>query len=185
VGAAALVGGVAGVAVGAVTATVSRQLLRRLEPAAERRRRSRRASELPITLDLLAICLRAGSPLVVALEVVAAALPGPLAADLAAVAGLQRLGASVESAWARHAADPVLGPVVRSVRRSARSGSALASTFERLAADHRAAVLAAGAARARRAAVLAMAPLGLCFLPAFVCFGVVPFVVSVAGTVLH
>jgi Flp pilus assembly protein TadB len=185
IGAAALVGGVAGLAVGAGTAIGCRHLLRRLEPAAGRRLRGQRTSQLPIMLDLLAICLRAGSPLVIALEVVAAALPGPLATDLTAVAAMQRLGASVESAWARHADDPVLGPVVRSVRRSARSGSALASTFERLAADQRAAALASGQARARRAAVLATAPLGLCFLPAFICLGVVPFVVSVAGTVLH
>lgn len=185
VGMAVVVGGVVGIAAAALTAVGVRRLLRRLEPAAERRLRAQRSSQLPITLDLLAICLRAGSPLVVALDVVSSALPGPLAADLASIAGLQRLGASVDAAWSRHADDPVLGPVVRSVRRSARSGSALASTFDRLAAEQRAAALAAGEVRARRAGVLATAPLGLCFLPAFICLSVVPFVLSLAGTVLH
>lgn len=179
-----LVGGVAGVvAAGAIGAGVHR-VLSRLEPAASRRLGQQRAAQLPLALDLLAVCLRAGSPLVVALDAVAAAVAAPLAADLAAVAALQRLGASVTAAWARHEDDPVLGPVVRSVHRSARSGSALAAAFERLAAERRAAARAAGEVRARRAGVLAAAPLGLCFLPAFVCLGVAPLVLSIARAVL-
>ena len=39
-------------------------------------------------------------------------------------------------------------------------------------------------ARAQRAAVLITAPLGLCFLPAFVCLGVAPTVAGIAATVL-
>jgi pilus assembly protein TadC len=181
--AAMLVGGIAGAVVAVVAGAGIHRVLRRLEPAASRRLRERRAAQLPITLDLLAVCLRAGSPLVVALDVVAGALAGPLAADLAAVAGLQRLGASVVAAWSRYEDDPVLGSVARSVYRSARSGSALASALERLAVDRRAAAAAAGEVRARRAGVLATAPLGLCFLPAFVCLGVVPLVLSIADSV--
>ncbi|MDQ3055153.1 MAG: type II secretion system protein F, partial [Actinomycetota bacterium] len=37
--------------------------------------------------------------------------------------------------------------------------------------------------RAQRAGVALMAPLGLCFLPAFVCLGVVPVVVGIASRV--
>jgi pilus assembly protein TadC len=180
---AVVVGGVAGVVVAGAAGVGLHRVLGRLEPAASRRLRERRAAQLPIALDLLAVCLRAGSPLVVALDVVSAALIGPLAADLAGVAGLQRLGASVAAAWSRYEDDPVLGSVVRSVHRSARSGSALASAFERLAAERRAAADAAGEVRARRAGVLATAPLGLCFLPAFVCLGIVPLVLSIADAV--
>jgi hypothetical protein len=32
--------------------------------------------------------------------------------------------------------------------------------------------------------VLVAAPLGLCFLPAFVCLGIIPTVVGIAGAVL-
>ena len=32
--------------------------------------------------------------------------------------------------------------------------------------------------------MIAMAPLGLCFLPAFVCLGIVPIVLSLAAEVL-
>jgi pilus assembly protein TadC len=171
------------VIVAAVAGVGIHRALRRLEPAASRQLRERRAAQLPIALDLLAVCLRAGSPLVVALDVVSGALAGPLATDLATVAGLQRLGASVGAAWSRYEDDLVLGPVVRSVYRSARSGSALASAFERLAAERRAAAAAAGEVRARRAGVLATAPLGLCFLPAFMCLGIVPLVLSIADSV--
>jgi pilus assembly protein TadC len=37
---------------------------------------------------------------------------------------------------------------------------------------------------ARRAAVLITAPVGLCFLPAFVAIGVLPVVIGVAGGLL-
>jgi hypothetical protein len=36
----------------------------------------------------------------------------------------------------------------------------------------------------RRAGVWVLAPLGLCFLPAFVCLGVVPLVLGIAEGVL-
>ena len=41
----------------------------------------------------------------------------------------------------------------------------------------------AAAAAAERASVLIAGPLGLCFLPAFVCLGVVPVVAGLAGAV--
>jgi pilus assembly protein TadC len=39
-------------------------------------------------------------------------------------------------------------------------------------------------AAAERASVLIAAPLGLCYLPAFVCLGIVPVVAGLAGDVL-
>ena len=179
-----VVGGVLGAAAGlAVTAGADR-LIPRLEPAGARRRRQHRAAELPLTLDLLGVCLRAGMPLVAALETVAEALPGPLSGDLRVVSGLQRLGAAPAAAWGELALDADLGPVARAVARSSESGSRLAAAFERLAADRRAASASAGLARARTAGVIAMAPLGICFLPAFVCLGIAPIVLSLFGEVL-
>ncbi|CKN25284.1 alanine rich membrane protein [Mycobacterium tuberculosis] len=43
----------------------------------------------------------------------------------------------------------------------------------------------AAAAAAERAGVLIAGPLGLCFLPAFLCVGIVPLVVGLAGDVLQ
>lgn len=179
-----LIGGPPGMALGVAAFFGTRRAVRSLEPAADRRRKELRTAELPLVLDLLAVCLRAGTPLVIALETVGQALPSRFSDDLARVAGLQRLGGSAPEAWADVAGDPDLGPVARAVGRSAESGARLAAAFERLAADRRAALTAAGEARARRAGVLAMAPLGLCFLPAFVSLGIVPVVLSLAEEVL-
>jgi pilus assembly protein TadC len=179
-----VVGGMPGAAAGLGVAVAADRLISRLEPAGVRRRKQDRAAELPLTLDLLSVCLRAGMPLVAALETVAEALPGPFSADLRVVAGLQRLGAAPAAAWADLALDADLAPVARAVARSAESGSRLAAAFERLAADRRGALASAGLARARTAGVVAMAPLGLCFLPAFVCLGIAPIVLSLFGEVL-
>jgi pilus assembly protein TadC len=179
-----VVGGIVGVGLGIAAFAVADRTVRTLEPAQQRRRREARQSELPLTLDLLSVCLQAGMPLVAALETVADALPGPFSDDLHVVAGLQRLGAAPTAAWAALAADEDLAPVARAVGRSAESGSRLAAAFDRLAAERRSALAASGLARARTAGVVAMAPLGLCFLPAFVCLGIVPIVLSLATEVL-
>jgi pilus assembly protein TadC len=179
-----VVGGLIGVAVGTTIGVAAIRLIPRLESAATRRRRHERAAELPLTLDLLGVCLRAGMPMVAALETVAEALPGAFSEDLRVVAGLQRLGAAPPAAWADLISDADLAPVGRAVVRSAESGSRLAAAFDRLAADRRSALASAGLSRARSAGVLAMAPLGLCFLPAFVCLGIVPIVLSLFGQVL-
>jgi pilus assembly protein TadC len=179
-----VVGGPVGVIAGAAVGFWVERAVRSFEPAEIRRRRKQRAAQLPLVLDLLAVCLRAGAPLVIAMETVAEALAGPFSNDLATVAGLQRLGCDAAAAWADLGDDPDLGPVARAVSRSSESGARLAAAFERLAADRRSALAAAGEARARRAGVLAMAPLGLCFLPAFVCLGIVPIVLSLAAEVL-
>jgi hypothetical protein len=57
--------------------------------------------------------------------------------------------------------------------------------WEDTAAGLRGELRAVALARAARAGVLGMAPLGLCFLPAFVCLGVVPDVVALFGGSWH
>jgi pilus assembly protein TadC len=79
-------------------------------------------------------------------------------------------------------ADGPLAAVAASATRSATSGIRVAIAFERAAEQIRADLAAAAAVRAHRAGVFAMAPLGLCFLPSFVCLGVVPVVVGIAKT---
>ena len=69
-------------------------------------------------------------------------------------------------------------------RRSARSGASLADAVAELAEAERASAEDAAAAAAERAGVLISGPLGLCFLPAFVCLGIVPVVIGLAGNVL-
>ena len=171
------VGSIAGVIMAPLVAAGAAQLARRsrLRPDA------RRTSGLALTVDLLAAALRAGQPIDAALAAVAATADSRTSAELAQVAGLLRLGADPPEAWEALLADPVLGGVARTACRSAQSGIRLAGSLEQLARDLRAETRAAAQARAHRTAIWAMAPLGLCFLPAFVCVGVVPIVIGLAG----
>jgi pilus assembly protein TadC len=95
-----------------------------------------------------------------------------------------RLGAPPDEAWAHLA--PVAGAdrLIRAAVRSHQSGTALAGALSRVADDLRADRATATEAAARRAGVLIVLPLGLCFLPAFVLAGLVPVIVAVLGDVL-
>jgi len=165
--------------VGAVAAA---HLLRRAavagaDPAAAR------ARDLPSACDLVAVCLTAGGPVGATLSEVADVLPDPLAGALREVAGLYRLGAEPRRAWA--AAPEDLVPLGRVLVRAGESGSAAGPALRALAADVRAADRARTDRAVRRAGVWVLAPLGLCFLPAFVCLGVVPLVLGLAGDVFR
>jgi len=97
---------------------------------------------------------------------------------------LLRLGADPAHAWAAVPRDGPLAQVAPVAVRSAASGVKLAAAFERLAVELREERAAAAAERANRAGVMAMAPLASCFLPSFVCLGIVPVVVGIARTAL-
>lgn len=173
----ALLGGLAGLLAAAIGCPVSAVALRRLQ---QRPEPVRADTALALALDLAAAALRAGRPLADALAR-ASPVTAPGTADvLNRVAGLLRLGADPGAAWATVPADGALGAVAAAATRSAASGSRVAGAFERAAEQIRADLAAAAEVRAHRAVVFAMSPLGLCFLPSFVCLGVVPVVVGVA-----
>lgn len=131
--------------------------------------------------DLLAACLRSGLPVPEALRAVAGGMPPGAADALRRTSELIALGADPEEAW-RPATDcPALVPLARAARRTARSGTAMADVAADLASRTRAELGEAAEARAQRAGVLITGPLGLCFLPGFVCLGVVPVVIGLAG----
>lgn len=173
-----------GIVIGLVAGAVAYRLLGRVEEPAARRRRQRRQADLPGALDLAAVCLRGGVPTSRALALVADAGDGPLSEDLRSMASLQALGAHPAAVWAGHLADPVLGPVARTMTRTSDSGAAMARALRRAAADCRDEQRQNAESVARRAGVTVMAPLGLCFLPAFICLGVVPVILGIAGEVL-
>ena len=166
-----------GAAAAAVTAPLAGLVVRWLQ---RRPPRIEPDGTLPLVLDLTAAGLRSGRPLAEAVELAARAGSPAVATALRRVATLARLGADPEQAWA---AVPRAGPLAELARvavRSAASGLKLASGLERLAAEMRAERAAAAAVRAQRAGVTAMAPLAACFLPSFVCLGIVPVLVGVA-----
>jgi hypothetical protein len=75
--------------------------------------------------------------------------------------------------------------LLRLARRSASSGTALAQGVAELADQSRHEAADAASAAAERASVLIAGPLGLCYLPAFVCLGIIPVVAGLAGDVLR
>jgi len=139
---------------------------------------------LAATWDLLAACLRAGLPVPTAIRAVALDAPPGCADVLRRTAELLALGSDPVRAWAPALAEPATEALARGARRSARSGTALAEVADGLAQRIRAAAANTAEARAQRSAVLIAGPLGLCFLPAFLCLGVVPVVVGLAGRLL-
>lgn len=181
---AVLVGGWLGPGLGIGVAVGLDVLLRRLEPAAARRRRLRETADLPVAADLIAAALRSGAPVDRAVGCVAQAIGGPLGERIAMVGRELRLGGEPVDAW-RHVAGVAGGDrLANAAVRSARSGAAMAGALSRVADDLRVERAAAAEAAARRAGVLVVLPLGLCFLPAFVLAGLVPLIVAVLGDVL-
>lgn len=181
VAALALAGLASGVLLGAIAGGGAWLLVGVLSAKAPRRRAS---ADLALALDLVATALRSGQPLSSALLLAAPSADPDSAAVLARIGGLLRLGADPADAWTVAAEHADLEAVAAAATRSAASGIRLAAAFDRLAADIRANAVTAAEARAHRAGVLVVAPLGLCFLPAFVCLGIVPVVVGIAGRVL-
>ncbi|MEU8821435.1 type II secretion system F family protein [Actinoplanes sp. NPDC048796] len=168
----------------AVAGVGAERLLRRREPAPVRAERLAAAADLPLGADLLAAALRAGAPVGQAVDAVADALDGPLGARLRRTARSLRLGAPPEEAWEHLAGVTGAERLVAAAVRSSASGGALAGALARLSDDLRADLAAAVEARAQRAAVLIVLPLGLCFLPAFFLAGLVPVMTAVLKDVL-
>jgi Flp pilus assembly protein TadB len=177
-------GGLTGGVVGAFAAVTVWLSFGRIGSAERRRRRSRLIADLPVAVDLLAACLRGGAPWQDAVAAVADAVGGPLGDELRAVSVQIRLGADPTDAWLALTTEPMLAPLARTAVRAASTGAALAPTLSRLARDQRRVARTEAAARARAAGIRALAPLGLCFLPAFVLLGVVPAIAGIAATIL-
>lgn len=155
-----------------------------------RRLRARRDREEPDPLrmaatgDLLAACLRSGMPVSTGVHAVAPTAQPDAAAALQATAGLLALGAEAHQAWLPARECPATAELARAACRTARSGSALAGVAEDMASRAREAVADTAEARAQRAGVLVTGPLGLCFLPAFLCLGIAPVVLGLANELL-
>ncbi|MGH3326984.1 MAG: type II secretion system F family protein [Streptomycetales bacterium] len=179
-----VLGGATGIGAGAVAAVLLERWLRGLEPRGQRLRRRRLEADLPVAADLLAACLYAGSPLVDAAQVTGEAIGGPLGDELHAVVTHLRLGGDAATSWLALTREPPLAAFGRALARAADSGAPVADAVSRLADEQRVVRRWAAEAEVRRAGVRATAPLGLCFLPAFVATGVVPVILGVARDVL-
>lgn len=179
--AAVLIGGLTGTALGAVLTASGWWAIRRTRrprpPAMDIAAKLRLAG----TLDLLAACLRAGLPVPSALDAVAGTAPAPVDAALSSTAGLLALGSGPDEAWAPVRTVPGLAELAAAAIRTSRSGAAFAASAGDLAGRIRDELATEAEERAERAGVALALPVGLCFLPAFFCLGVLPVVLGLAG----
>jgi pilus assembly protein TadC len=178
-----VVGGVGGVATAVVVAVALARALSRLESRKTRERREALLRDLPAALDLLSACLRAGSTVDDAVVAVARALGGPVAEEFGAVVAALHVGVPPADAWRALQSEPLAG-IGRAFARAAQSGAPLADVAARAATDRRTTLELTATAAARRAGVATAGPLGVCFLPAFICSAVVPVVAGLARGML-
>ncbi|GGY08713.1 type II secretion system F family protein [Streptomyces hiroshimensis] len=178
-----LLGGAAGCAAGLAAAYGMWRWLRRRKrdgeqdgPPSEEVKR-----QLPLAADLMAACLAAGAGPREAAEAVGVSLGGPVGERLARAAAEVRLGGDPATAWSRLGGLPGARGLARCLERAQATGVPAVEPMSRLAGRLRAERGRAAGIRARRAGVLATAPLGLCFLPAFLTVGVVPVVIGLAS----
>lgn len=175
----AFLGGVVGVLAGVAAAAAAWRVLGGAEPPEARRRREQLERDLPVGVDLLAACLAAGGAVGPALAVVGEALPGPLGEEFAGLHHRLSLGVEPLEVWRRLAEHPQLAPLGRTLTRAHETGASITGSIHRLADELRSTALAEVEQRARGVDVRASAPLGVCFLPAFLLVGVVPLVAGI------
>lgn len=141
--------------------------------------------QLPLAADLLAACISAGAGPREAAEAVGDSLGGPVGERLARVAAELRLGGEPADAWGRFGAIPGAAGLARCLERAGASGAPAAEPVSRLAEGLRAERVREASARAQRAGVLMVGPVGLCFLPAFLVVGVAPVVIGLASGLMN
>ena len=147
---------------------------------------------LAVHADLLAACLDAGMGTGPALLAVPAPRlghgrrqrPNDPMALLQGVAALLALGADPEAAWQSIAHHDDLAALAAAAKRSSAGGAAMADAVREHASRLRSSMADQAQRSAGRAGVAMTAPLGLCFLPAFLCLGLAPVIVGLLAT-LH
>jgi len=130
--------------------------------------------------DLLSAAVAAGASVQDAIDVVIPAIDEPVRSRLEGVRASIELGAPTTIAWAEMLDDEALAPIAGAVIRSAQTGSAISTVLDAAAVDMRQAHRSQVEVAARSAGVRAVAPLALCFLPAYLLVGVVPVIAGFA-----
>ncbi|MFE7562938.1 type II secretion system F family protein [Kitasatospora sp. NPDC057500] len=188
-GAAAFLGGPGGLLVGGLLAVGLHRWMPRARSPAERRaalEEERLVRQLPFTAELLAACLGSAASPAAAVAAVGASVDAPMGPRLLSTAAELALGSPPEVCWRRLGEEhPPLAPLAGCLVRTSLSGAPAAAALSGLASGRRAEAVRVAHTRVRRAGVLATAPLGLCFLPAFVLVGVAPVVMGLTSRFSH
>ncbi|MFH8616860.1 type II secretion system F family protein [Streptomyces sp. NPDC017979] len=180
-----LVDGVLGCVVGLAAAGAVHRWQRTRAPAEVAEPDAVATRQLPLAADLLAACASAGAGPREAAAAVGESLPGAVGERLIRTAAELRLGGEPSHAWGGFATVPGAAELARCLARADSTGAPAAESISRLAHRLRAAHIRTAVAGARRAQVLITAPVGLCFLPAFLVVGVAPVVLGLATGLLH
>ncbi|MCM3331057.1 type II secretion system F family protein [Kocuria palustris] len=138
-----------------------------------------------VLIELVASMLESGVPVSRALEVLAGTDSGAVGQALRCVATALGLGLSWQQAWSAAGEVP---PQVQDLRSAltfaAVSGAPSASALRAASAQVRRSEHRRAEAAAERLSVHLMVPLGLCSLPAFVCWGIVPVLIGLVPDLL-
>ncbi|KUG54175.1 MULTISPECIES: type II secretion system F family protein [Kocuria] len=138
-----------------------------------------------VLIELVASMLESGVPVSRALEVLAGTDSGAVGRALRCVATALGLGLSWQQAWSAAGEVP---PQVQDLRSAltfaAVSGAPSASALRAASAQVRRSEHRRAEAAAERLSVHLMVPLGLCSLPAFVCWGIVPVLIGLVPDLL-
>ena len=133
-------------------------------------------------LDLMALALGSGVPLVVAVEQVAARSGPVVAGHLRRVVAALRWGVQEAAAWDE--LPVVWRPAAHAISLAGMAGVPPAGLLTRAATELRRAEQRRIEEATGRLSVLVVIPLGLCFLPAFALLTVVPVIAALAGDLL-
>ena len=156
-----------------------------------RRMRSRRRrnedktallGQAPIVAELLGTAIAAGATIPEALTVVFRVTEEPIRSQLEVTLSAIELGADPYTAWSPWLDEPGLSPIAHAIIRSQHSGAPVSAVLDAAASDMRRVYRDEVESRARAAGVRAVAPLALCYLPAYLLVGVVPVVAGFANT---
>lgn len=131
-----------------------------------------------LMLELLAAQLRAGLSPLSALTALAEALNS---GQLRAICRRLQMGATWEAAWAGTATGS-WGPLRDALAPAYTAGSPSAPLLRALADAQRLSERRAAERAAGKLSVALVVPLGLCSLPAFICLGIVPILISLLPT---
>lgn len=136
-------------------------------------------------ISLFAACVSAGLSTGQAASAVAAAAGNTTSGQWQAVAALLTVGVDPVRAWSPMTEIDGLSELAGLARMSQRSGAAVATGCERIAASLRSEASEAASAAAERAGVFIALPLAICFLPGFLVLGLAPVVIGLGTQILN
>ena len=145
--------------------------------------KARLVAQAPVIADMISAVVSSGATVGEALGATVDVIDEPARSYLQRVRASIELGAPASVAWAELLDEESLAPVAAAVIRSGHTGSPLGFVLDAAAVDMRQAHRAKVTEVARSAGVRSVAPLALCFLPAYLLVGVVPIVAGFATNI--